>query len=326
MVSYAPVVAGDEGRKDGMVVGLIFVILVVALVFGAIGSAIGSGKGRGTAGFWLGFFLGAIGLIIVAVMQPTPQAEAERLVQVQAALGGQHVRNMPQSIVGPGTAQSVDRSLSRWVPPLNSKQWADALEAAHSQPAPRSQQLRRAILQDSGRSDTYGWLFGSDSKERAALIVIYSNRIKMTECYETNQGCHYAYGDEGRVTVRVRREADSNVSEIAIQGEGFHDLAPPEAVSSFVKVALQTPWIAVTEDSDASTPVPVAAPPPVPVAAPPPVPVAAPPPVPLAAPPPVPLAAPPLSVADELAKLAKLKADGVLTDGEFAAQKAKLLS
>jgi hypothetical protein len=108
------------------------------------------------------------------------------------------------------------------------------------------------------------------------------------------------------------------VSEIAIQGEGFHDLAPPEAVSSFVKVALQTPWIAVTEDSDASTPVPVAAPPPVPVAAPPP--------VPLAAPPPVPLAAPPLSVADELAKLAKLKADGVLTDGEFAAQKAKLLS
>jgi len=116
------------------------------------------------------------------------------------------------------------------------------------------------------------------------------------------------------------------VSEIAIQGEGFHDLAPPEAVSSFVKVALQTPWIAVTEDSDASTPVPVAAPPPVPVAAPPPVPLAAPPPVPLAAPPPVPLAAPPLSVADELAKLAKLKADGVLTDGEFAAQKAKLLS
>jgi hypothetical protein len=104
-----------------MVAVLIFVILVVALVFGAIGRAIGSGKGRGTAGFWLGFFLGAIGLIIVAVMQPTPQAEAERLVQVQAALGGQQVRNMPQSIVRPGAAQSVDRSLSQWVPPLNSQ-------------------------------------------------------------------------------------------------------------------------------------------------------------------------------------------------------------
>jgi hypothetical protein len=31
-------------------------------------------------------------------------------------------------------------------------------------------------------------------------------------------------------------------------------------------------------------------------------------------------------VADELTKLATLKADGVLTDDEFGAQKAKLLS
>lgn len=43
-------------------------------------------------------------------------------------------------------------------------------------------------------------------------------------------------------------------------------------------------------------------------------------------PPSSPLAVPPLSVADELMKLAKLKADGVLTEDEFAAQKAKLLS
>jgi hypothetical protein len=42
--------------------------------------------------------------------------------------------------------------------------------------------------------------------------------------------------------------------------------------------------------------------------------------------PPVAVAAPPLSVADELAKLAKLRADGVLTEEEFAAQKRKLLS
>ena len=41
---------------------------------------------------------------------------------------------------------------------------------------------------------------------------------------------------------------------------------------------------------------------------------------------PVAVAAPPLSVADELAKLAKLKAEGVLTEEEFAAQKRKLLS
>lgn len=41
---------------------------------------------------------------------------------------------------------------------------------------------------------------------------------------------------------------------------------------------------------------------------------------------PAPPAAPPVSVADELAKLASLKADGILTEEEFAAQKARLLS
>jgi hypothetical protein len=38
-----------------------------------------------------------------------------------------------------------------------------------------------------------------------------------------------------------------------------------------------------------------------------------------------PPAAPPVSIADELSKLAALKADGILTDEEFAAQKARLL-
>ena len=39
-----------------------------------------------------------------------------------------------------------------------------------------------------------------------------------------------------------------------------------------------------------------------------------------------PIVAQPSSVADELTKLAKLKADGILTEEEFQAQKAKLLS
>jgi hypothetical protein len=56
-----------------------------------------------------------------------------------------------------------------------------------------------------------------------------------------------------------------------------------------------------------------------------PLPPTAPPSPPVSAPPSAPIAAPTLSVADELAKLAKLRADGVLTDDEFAAQKAKLL-
>lgn len=68
-------------------------------------------------------------------------------------------------------------------------------------------------------------------------------------------------------------------------------------------------------------------PPPNPVAAMPPPPSGTmPPPPSTPPPPPAPTQAAPLSVADELAKLADLKDRGVLTDDEFAAEKAKLLS
>ena len=71
--------------NPGAVLGI---FIFFAVVSGLIGLAIGSGKGRGAAGFWLGFFLGAIGWIIVAVMQATPEAEAARTKLVNAALHG----------------------------------------------------------------------------------------------------------------------------------------------------------------------------------------------------------------------------------------------
>jgi hypothetical protein len=285
-----------------MVAVLIFVILVVALVFGAIGRAIGSGKGRGTAGFWLGFFLGAIGLIIVAVMQPTPQAEAERLVQVQAALGGQQVRNMPQSIVRPGAAQSVDRSLSQWVPPLNSQQWADALKAAAAQPRPQSKQLESAIRAVSHRGGLRAWLFGFDETGQTMLVLIFPDRIMMMECRDSGHVTSFAFGDIDPIPIQIQRDAGGTISRLTISGTCFHRLTPSDAAASFVAVAAQLPWIAVTEVSNTmlgshlqTSPQGL-------------------------------VAAPRLSVADELTKLARLKADGVLTDDEFAAQKAKLLS
>jgi hypothetical protein len=63
------------------------IFLVSAIISGLIGLAIGVGKGRGAGGFWLGFFLGIIGWIIVALLQPTAQAEAQRLGMVRAAVG-----------------------------------------------------------------------------------------------------------------------------------------------------------------------------------------------------------------------------------------------
>jgi len=66
---------------------VVAILLVSALISGVIGLAIGVGKGRAAGGFWLGFFLGIIGWIIVALLQPTAKADAERLGRVGAAVG-----------------------------------------------------------------------------------------------------------------------------------------------------------------------------------------------------------------------------------------------
>lgn len=73
-------------------------LLVVGLPFAIIGSAIGSNKGHAGAGFVLGLLFGPIGLIIVAVIPATPEAEAVRSAQVAAAtqvLAGQRLRHCP---------------------------------------------------------------------------------------------------------------------------------------------------------------------------------------------------------------------------------------
>src|SRR5271154_4265386 len=64
---------------------IILALILWCVVGGGVGAAIGNSKGRGVEGLWLGFFLGWIGWIIVAVMQPTPEAEAQHNALVQSA-------------------------------------------------------------------------------------------------------------------------------------------------------------------------------------------------------------------------------------------------
>jgi hypothetical protein len=67
--------------------GVVVLIWIVAGgVCGVAGFVIGNMKGRGVAGFWLGFLFGVFGLIVIAVIAPTPLAEAERRAQIDAAV------------------------------------------------------------------------------------------------------------------------------------------------------------------------------------------------------------------------------------------------
>ena len=66
----------------GIPVGALVSIWVFS---GLLGAMIGSGKGKAGQGFLLGLLLGVIGLIIIAVISPTPEAQAHRNAQVASA-------------------------------------------------------------------------------------------------------------------------------------------------------------------------------------------------------------------------------------------------
>jgi hypothetical protein len=64
------------------------VLVAYSVLCGFIGSAIGRPKGREASGFLFGFFFGVFGLIIIAVMGPTVEAETNRAGSIRAALHG----------------------------------------------------------------------------------------------------------------------------------------------------------------------------------------------------------------------------------------------
>lgn len=96
-------------RMAGVVV---LIWLVAGAVCGAAGFLIGDMKGRSVAGFWLGFLFGPIGLIVIAVLPPTPLAEAERQAQIDAAIdalsaGPHESRATPTRRPCPWCAESI---------------------------------------------------------------------------------------------------------------------------------------------------------------------------------------------------------------------------
>jgi len=78
---------------------VVFVLMFAMIACALLGVAIGDTKGRSTIGFWLGVLLGPIGVVIVALMSATPEAQAryERNVAraANALDGAQPLRACP---------------------------------------------------------------------------------------------------------------------------------------------------------------------------------------------------------------------------------------
>jgi hypothetical protein len=95
--------------------------LVVGVGLGIAGWAIGKDKGRPTAGWWLGFLLGLIGLIIIACLPRTREAEAQRqyLIQAEAArrAGYPYLPQQPYAPYPPPSQGPYPQQPGQWLPP-----------------------------------------------------------------------------------------------------------------------------------------------------------------------------------------------------------------
>ena len=99
--------------SDGSIIAILVIVYLVIPVAVLVGCGFGArsimrNKGRSPgAGFCLGFFLGVPGLVIAAVLQPTPQHEAERLRQQMIMMGLQPGSVGPEGVPMAGVPQFV---------------------------------------------------------------------------------------------------------------------------------------------------------------------------------------------------------------------------
>ena len=82
-------VAASDSDLAAVLVVYVLLLVAVAIACGYGGRAIMVGKGRsGSNRFLLGFFLGLLGLLIAALLSPTPEHEFQKQQQMMSMMGG----------------------------------------------------------------------------------------------------------------------------------------------------------------------------------------------------------------------------------------------
>ena len=61
------------------------IFLIYAFGFGFLGLTLGKPKGKEALGWWLGFLLGIFGIVIIAIVEASPEATARRQLAIERA-------------------------------------------------------------------------------------------------------------------------------------------------------------------------------------------------------------------------------------------------
>jgi len=102
--------SSDGAAIAGVLVAYLLFLIGLTVACGFWAKSIMIGKGRsGSSGFWLGFFLGLVGVLIAALLSPTPEHE---------------FRKQQQMISMMGSAQGYQPYMTHSPAPAQAGQWA----------------------------------------------------------------------------------------------------------------------------------------------------------------------------------------------------------
>lgn len=286
--------ATDEPDYGRIATIIILILVVWCLVGGLVGYAIGNSRGRGTAGFWLGFLFGWVGWIIVAVLQPTAQAEAQRMQQLNQLMG-----NTPASPVA-----SAPRASQNLWPVLRkaahgNSAWLQAVHTAERGSRVHAPQPRVFFFTEGGDGVLVGVTDG------------------LPFFIENGQLLRFA---SSRPRVVVHTLATGEIHQVDVADQRF--LWPHSTPMAREFVARFDNRTEVVDEPAIPRPGSAAPAPSAPGPSTPPLP---PPPAAASAGPDPNAVAKPVSVADALTQLEELRATGLLSDGEYTAKRTQIL-
>lgn len=164
---------GSAVAEGSVILWIVFWILIGPI----LGAAVGSGRGRTGTGFLLGLLLGIVGVIIVALLAPTPEKLAERdraqarAIRDELASRGIDARTTQpdRSGVEPPSRQSLlaeairrDPTLDNAHDPATLKRLADTMSELEQEFRLRSelQQLRRDKALAAADAGMFEWQGG----------------------------------------------------------------------------------------------------------------------------------------------------------------------